>query len=353
MLIRLSMKKLLRSMRSPFDFIFYFTVLFGAAGFSGCSSKDEVIVYTALDREYSEPLFREFTEKTGVSVRAKYDSEAYKSVGLANLIIAESKRPRCDLFWNNEILNTLRLESHDLLEAFPTKEAANYPEQFYDAEHHWHGFAARARVLLVNRNLVAEEDFPNSIHDLAAPEWQGKVGIAKPLFGTTATHAACLFEFLGNETAEEFFAAVFRNARVFPGNKQVAQAVSSGKIHFGITDTDDAIVELESGHPVAIVYPDQAEGECGTLVIPNTLGLIRGGRNAPHAKKLIEFLLSSEVEERLAKGRSAQIPLAKNSAFSSDRVRSLSDIERMKVSFGAAARNWDNVNKTLKQMLNE
>ena len=30
------------------------------------------------------------------------------------MIIAEANRPRCDLFWNNEILNTIRLKEKGL-----------------------------------------------------------------------------------------------------------------------------------------------------------------------------------------------------------------------------------------------
>ncbi len=84
---------------------------------TGClrSGDREVIVYTALDRAFSEPIFAEFTQKTGIHVRAKYDSESTKTVQLVTEIVAEQKRPRCDLFWNNEILNTLRLDLLDLL----------------------------------------------------------------------------------------------------------------------------------------------------------------------------------------------------------------------------------------------
>ena len=35
-------------------------------------------------------------------VRAVYDSEAVKTVGLVNRLIAEKANPQCDLFWNNE-----------------------------------------------------------------------------------------------------------------------------------------------------------------------------------------------------------------------------------------------------------
>ena len=75
----------------------------------GCWSRsaDEVVVYTALDREFSEPLLDEFQRQTGIRVLAKYDVESTKTVGLVNAIIQEQARPRCDVFWNNEIMHTL------------------------------------------------------------------------------------------------------------------------------------------------------------------------------------------------------------------------------------------------------
>ena len=80
------------------------------AGCLGKQDQSEIVVYTALDRQFSEPIFDSFTRATDIRVRAKYDVEANKTVGLTNLIINEQRHPRCDLFWNNEILNTLRLQ---------------------------------------------------------------------------------------------------------------------------------------------------------------------------------------------------------------------------------------------------
>ncbi len=47
---------------------------------------------------------------------AKFDVESTKTVGLVNQIIAEQKTPVCDLFWNNEIMHTVRLQKLGLLE---------------------------------------------------------------------------------------------------------------------------------------------------------------------------------------------------------------------------------------------
>lgn len=341
-------------------------VTLSLAGCLGGSTQDEVVVYTALDREFSEPIFDQFTAETGIAVRATYDTEANKTVGLVNLILNERQRPRCDLFWNNEIVNTLRLDHEDLLLPCTPENAAYYPTEFRSETGDWFGFAARARVLLVNQERWAamQSEFasaglevptrPDSIFDLADPEWEGRVGIAKPLFGTTATHAACLFAALGEERASDYFRDLQKTAIVFPGNRQVAQAVGSGQLVCGLTDTDDAMIEIRSGQPVEIVYPDQEPGGLGTLFLPNTLAVIK---NCPHpepAKQLLNYLLSAETEQRLAAGESSQIPL--NSQVKADTLpmETPATLNPMVVDFRRAREEWDAAAKFIRhEFLNE
>jgi len=66
----------------------------------GCwrQSGREVVVYTALDAEFSRPVFEDFSRKTGLEVLPKFDVESTKTVGLVEEIIAERRRPRCDVF---------------------------------------------------------------------------------------------------------------------------------------------------------------------------------------------------------------------------------------------------------------
>jgi len=258
---------------------------------AGCqpAADSEVVVYTALDRQFSEPLFEAFTRQTGIHVRAKYDSEANKTVGLANLIINEKQRPRCDLFWNNEILNTLRLQGLGLLRAYRSPLAADYPADFRSPDGHWYGFAARARVLLVNTQRLADRPVPSSIQDLVDPRWKGQVGVAKPLFGTTSTHAACLFARWGRPRAQAFFRQLRENARILPGNRQVAQAVAGNQLCFGLTDTDDALLELNRGMPVQIVYPDQGPDGLGTLFIPQFAGAHPGQSPSASRRATVGF----------------------------------------------------------------
>jgi iron(III) transport system substrate-binding protein len=304
---------------------------------------DTVVVYSALDREFSEPLLRAYEKSSGVGVLAKFDVESTKTVGLTNVIIAEAARPRCDLFWNNEILNTLRLKEKGLLAPFEVSRAGEIPATFADKDGMWYGFAARARIIIVNTKLVTEADRPKSIKDLLDSKWKGKIGIAKPLFGTTATHAACLFAAWGDEKAKNYFRELKANGvQIFSGNKQVATAAGAGQIAFGMTDTDDAMGEIEAGSPVAIIYPDRNPGELGTLFIPNTLAIMKGARHPQAAVALAEHLLSPTIESALARGPSAQIPLLKSTEAVA-RVETPKTVHAMDARFDQAAKLWDKV----------
>ena len=331
--------------------VFLAGLLAGLSIWTGCersqsshsqgSGGEVVVVYAALDREFSEPILRTFSEQTGICVECAYDAESTKTVGLTNRIRSEAARPRCDVFWNNEILNTLRLKKEGLLEACDPANAADYPEQFRDPERQWFGFAARARVLLVNTDELKDGAGPASVLELADARWKGRVGIAKPLFGTTASHVACLRLALGADRFEAWLRGMKASGMaVMSGNTGCAEAVAGGKLLAALTDTDDAIIEVDAGRPAKIVFPDSGEGQMGTLVLPNTLARIKGGPNPAGAAKLIDFLLSPEVEARLARGPSAQIPLNRKCTERS-RVGVMADLRVMQVDFQAAAEQFD------------
>lgn len=299
-----------------------------------------VVVYCALDGEFSEPILRSYAEATAVDVRANFDVESTKTVGLVNRIIQEKAKPRCDVLWNNEILHTLRLQRQGLLAPHVSPAADPYPPNYRCPDGYWHGFAARARVLIVNTDLVRPDHQPDSILDLVDPRWKGRVGVAKPLFGTTATHAAVLFAAWGETRAQEFFTQLKENAQILGGNKQVALSVARGDLAFGWTDTDDAIIEIEAGRPVSMIFPDQNPDGLGTLFIPNTVAIIQGGPHPESAHQLVDYLLSAEVEERLAAGPSAQFPINPEVNVGS-RAAGTDPVRWMDVDFFAAADQWD------------
>lgn len=318
-------------MKSPLQLA---VTLIAAAFLGSCSQDADVVLYCALDQVHAEALITRFEEETGLTVRAEFDVEANKTVGLVSRLRAESKAPRCDVFWNNEIANTVALGNEGLLAAYDSPSAKDIPAQFKSREHLWTGFAARARVLIVNTEL-ADPDEIHGMADLIDPKWAGKAGMARPLTGTTLTHATALYSVLGEEGARAYLSTVKRlndegQLSLTSGNATLMKQVSTGQLAFGWTDTDDFNVAREKGEPVAAVYPDQ-DG-IGTMVIPNSVALVKGAPHEDAAQRLIDFILSEDVERSLAFSRSAQIPV-RASVERPDHVKSAADFKVMAVDF--------------------
>ena len=319
----------------------------------GCTkSSDRVVVYSAQDEEFADGVFRDFEAQSKLKIAPKYDTEANKSVSLAAELEAEAKLPRCDVHWNNEILGTIRLARQGIYEPYASPNAKDFPAWSKSPDGTWQAFAERARVFIVNTNLVSEAQQPKSIFDQLDPKWKGRVAMAKPLFGTTAAHAACLFEVLGSDAAKQYYRNLKANAvAIVPGNKQVARGVADGTYAFGITDSDDAIIEVLAGKPVAIVFPDAtghpAHPRLGTVYIPNTLAVVKGAPNADGAKKLIDYLLASEA--KLATGGGYQFPLAPAILLTQHpALKSRHQVKAAEVDFDKAADLWDASQQFLK-----
>jgi iron(III) transport system substrate-binding protein len=284
-------------------------LLFFAWGADGRAAP-KVVVYSALDQVFAEPIFQAFEKSTGINVKAVYDIEATKTTGLVNRLIAEKANPQCDVFWNNEVIKSIILKQKGVLAPYRCPAAKDIPDTFKDKDNYWTGFAARARVLVVNTKGLPEASRPLRIEDLTQPAFKGKVAIANPLFGTTATHVAALFAIWGDAKAKQFFRDLKSNQiRIVDGNSIVKDRVGSGALLAGFTDTDDANVGVQAGLPIEAVYPDK-DG-LGTLLIPNTVALIADCPHPGEAKLLIDYLLSMEVEQKLASCESVQMPLRK------------------------------------------
>jgi len=312
------------------------------------ATSEKIIVYTSLDQVFSEPVLKLFEEKTGIKVKAVYDSEATKTTGLVNRLIAEKNTPRADVFWNSEAGRTIVLKKKGVLDKYISPATTGIPDQFKGAEGYWCGFAARCRVLIYNTNLLKSEDLPKSIFELTNPRWKGKVSLAYPLFGTTATHAAALYVHLGEGKARGYFQGLEDNdIMITDGNASSRDRVADGTVAIGFTDTDDAYVAIKQGRPVDIIWPD-TDG-MGTLLTPNTVALIKNGPNSENGKKFIDFLLSPEVEELLAHSDSGQIPLRSN-IKRPDHVPTLDKIKAMKVNYEEIAEQMEPSGKFLQEL---
>lgn len=238
-----------------------------------------VVIYTSQDQEYAEPILRDFTRQTGVDARAVYDSEAVKTVGLSNRLLAEQNHPQCDVFWNNEEFRTRQLAGQNL----------------FSSSNGWVSIGYRERRLAFNTRNVARSALPHSLVELTNQVWKGKIAIAYPFFGTTATHFLVLRQQWGADSWETWCRALAANKPLLvDGNSVVVQLLGRGEAQLGLTDSDDIQAGIREGLPIAAhPLPD-----C-SLAIPNTVAVLRLAPHPAEARQLFEYLQGDSVREKL------------------------------------------------------
>lgn len=303
----------------------------------------EVVVYTSVDDVFSRPIAEAFEKETGITVKLVTDTEETKSTGLLNRLIAEKKRPRADVFWSGDPIRAAILKSKGVSAPYQSSAAAGLPTLYSDADGHWSGFSARARIILYNKNQLKKGYVPDSIMDLLNPDYKGKVCMANPLFGTTSMHAAALFVTFGEPKAKQFFADLKNNGlKLLSSNGEVRRRVSAGDCAYGISDTDDAYTALRDGKPVGVVFPDK--NGFGTLIVPNATVLIADAPHPETAKKFIDYLLSANTEAALAKGEAAQMPL-RPQVTGPEHFPALNQLQPMQVNYSTLADTLEVISK--------
>jgi len=307
----------------PFVFIALLAVVFFLIN-STRQDSPTVVVYAAQDQVYAEPILREFEKETGIKVKAIYDSEAVKTVGLANRLLAERDHPQCDVFWGNEEMRTRQLAAQGV----------------FRETNGWAAFGYRSRRIVINTNFVslgsapasgavsraARETpadgasagtregarAPQSLLELTNESWRGKVALAFPQFGTTATHFHALKQLWGETAWLAWCRALAANKPfVVDGNSVVVKFVGRSEAWIGLTDSDDIATGQREGLPIAALpltrssatlSPSNGEGdgERGEmLLIPNTVAVSRDAPHPGNAQKLFEYLRRREVAEKL------------------------------------------------------
>lgn len=286
------------TIKTIFTFVAAITLLTSITS-CGENKDNSVVIYTSVDQVFSEKILSDFEKESGIIVKAVYDVEASKTVGLEKRLLAEKNTPQADVFWNSEHIRTLRLVKKDLFTPYTPTNSASIPNQYKDTNKQlWTGFGIRARVLVVNKDQIKDQSYPTKLTDLLDPKWKGKACIAKPLFGTTSTHFTALYTRDGKEKMQAFIDQLKANdIAILTGNSHVRDAVVSGEYVFGLTDTDDATVSIQKGAPIDMVFMNQ-ESE-GSFAVFQTVALIKNGPNVDNGKKLINYIISKQVENTL------------------------------------------------------
>lgn len=282
---------------------------------NNASVEKSVVVYCSVDVAFAEPILDTFEKQTGIKVHHIFDTEAGKTTGLVNRLLAEKERPRADVWWSSEIFGTLQLAGRGILTSYESPAGAEIPTSYRDPTGLWTAIGLRGRVIAYDPKRTSPDQLPRRWCDLSDPKYRGRFQMADPRFGTTRGHMAVLLSIWGQPAMESFYKSLRANeCKLADGNAKAVLNLTRGLTEFVATDTDDVIVAQARGDSVDMIYPDlDAPGDGprlpGTLWIPCSVGLVRGGPNTSEGKKLIDYFISGEVEEKLFASESHNVPV--------------------------------------------
>jgi len=253
-------------------------VLMSVTYLRSCDRGPSVVVYASQDQVYAEPILKDFERATGIRVRAVYDSEAVKTVGLANRLLAERAHPQCDVFWGNEELRTRQMAALGV----------------FRETNGWAAMGHRSRRIGM-RDSSGNIPAPSSWQELTNPVYRGRIAMALPLFGTTSTHFQALRQHWGESNWLAWCRALSANKPfVVDGNSVAVKFLERGEADVALTDSDDINAEIREGAKIRAL-PVGKE----TLLIPATAGVVRRCPHPAAAERLFQYLQSSMVLERL------------------------------------------------------
>jgi iron(III) transport system substrate-binding protein len=310
-------------------------------------SPREVVLCTSLGEAAVRPAVAPFERSTGITVRVV---RTQRRIGAAaQQLVQQIAQGKGDVWWCQETLTTDALKRAGVFERMQPAPAGadRIASRFHDADGTWWGFAARARILMVNTERVPAAERPRSMWDLLDPKWRGKVVLCKPSGGTALFHLLAVHQALGASELERWLDGLRQNdCIVASSDTRLAEMIGAGEALVGMTDTSDYRAVKAKGLPVDAIWPDQ--DRLGTLVIPHTIARIAQGANAAAARALLDYLLSGEAEQILAAADRGQIPLRPGIAHPPD-AKPPAELRVMQVDLSQAAGLMDDLGARLQQ----
>ncbi|MGF1758430.1 Fe(3+) ABC transporter substrate-binding protein [Photobacterium sagamiensis] len=285
------MKKLLAS-----------AILFGLAAPQVATAAEEVNVYSYRQPFLVEPMFKEFTQETGIKVNVKFAKK-----GLTEKLQQEGEYSPADVVLTTDISRLVELADKHLVQAVDSKVIeANVPAQYRDSEDEWFALTLRTRNVYASRDRVGHLPAEFDYADLANPEWKGKVCTRSGKHPYNVSLVSSMIAHYGEAEAKEWLKGFKTNlARKPQGNDRAqVKAVKEGLCDLAIGNSYylGKMINDEKQKPwaesVFIEFPGQKAN--GTHINVSGMAMAKYAPNKENAQKLMEFLTDDKAQQMYA-----------------------------------------------------
>ena len=263
------------------------------AALAGCGGGDpDLVVYSGRSEPLIKPFLEEFADREGLDVQVRFADTS----DLVGTLLEEGDKTRADVFIGQDAASLARLDEEGLLQ--PYDAFRRTPARFRAADSTWTGLSGRARVLIVPEG----GEYPDSVFDLTEPRWKGR--IAAPIVSNVSFRdwVSAIRVKRGDDFTRRFLEGLERNdLEILASHGEVRNAVADGEFDIGLVNHYYVELEKQEGSDVEAVYTDQEPGGFGVVFNVASAGITAESDNADNARKLMDYLLTPEVQERFAR----------------------------------------------------
>jgi iron(III) transport system substrate-binding protein len=273
---------------------------------AGAAQADGVVnVYSGRRQENIEPLFKAFTQKTGIEVKAIYESNR-----LIERLEKEGDRSPADVMLTIDVGRLVEAADKGLAQPVTSPAVLEkIPPNLRDANNLWFGTGMRARVVYASKARVKQQSI--SYEELADPKWKGKVCIRAGDHPYNLGLLGAMIAHKGEAQARKWLEGLKANLVVKPGGDDRTQAkrVWAGECDLGIGNTfyvglmqtnETEPEQKEWAAAMRIIFPSSPD--FGTHVNVSGVLMTKHAPNAANALAMIEFLASDEGQSLMADG---------------------------------------------------
>lgn len=295
---------------------------------------EEVNVYSYRQPDLIKPITDAFTADTGIDVNV-----VFLKKGLVERLKAEGDLSPADLIFTVDISRLLSAVDAGVTQPVSSDVLdANVPEAFRDADGHWFGLTARARIVYASKERVKPGEI-TTYEDLASDTWKGRICTRSGTHSYTLGLLGAVIAKHGEEAATEWAEGVKANlARKPQGNDRAqVKAIWAGECDIAIGNNYYMVAMLgddeqkQWADSVRVTFPTFENG--GVHMNISGVAMTQSAPNKAAALKLMEWL-SSDKAQGLYAEVNGEYPV-KPGVDPSDLVKSFGDFEQDNTSLGA------------------
>lgn len=272
------------------------SVLFGR-GERETDGPGRLVLYASHPPAFSDFFIARFQQQYGIDVELISGGTGE----LLSRIQAEAGNPQADVMWGGGA--DTGGSAPQLFVPFDSPALASISAEYLDPQGYNAPFAAFAIVVMYNRNLVSDDEAPQSWADLADPNLGRSIVHANPAVSGSAYTAMVNMLQVGGWNLVE---ALARNQIVVDSSSGPFTQVGRGENPLGITYEEGAW-QWEPTGQVGIVYPSD-----GVVLIPEGMFKVANGPNPDNARLFMEFMLAQETQTLLANEFRGRRPTHRN-----------------------------------------